>query len=173
MAITENDPWASAPVDADFIEEPRQEDAPVEPGQKPRAAKARPKDDDPSGQRVRATLKSGAGYDAPWLTVDFESIDDAYDALTSDDTKKKLGAVLEIVTNAGKLFAKYQSPNQGEAAQAVAPAQIQQRRSYGPPPGAQQAPPGSPDCPPGWTFKSGVNSKTGKPWQAYFPPEGR
>lgn len=87
---------------------------------------------------IKATLKSGGGYDAPWLTVD---------ASTPDELQQRLRAVidsqvLETVAEAAGVFRATQlidapAPQQQAPAQQAAPQQ-QQSGGWGQAPQTQQ-----------------------------------
>ncbi|QHB38079.1 ribonucleoside reductase class II [Mycobacterium phage Noelle] len=170
------DPFASAPAndEAQAAPEPQESafdapppEAPKKAPAKKAAAKAAPaKAAAASGEgKVVLTFKGGSGFDAPWIVIHAEDLDDALAQVTNQgDT---LGALMTRVQNAGQHFA------------GMAPAKSGGGNSGGggggrsnAPRGAQEPPAGTPPAPgPDWTYKSGTG-KNGKPWSAWMPPRG-
>ncbi|MEU7104257.1 hypothetical protein ABZ951_04250 [Streptomyces sp. NPDC046215] len=54
------------------------------------------------GDKVRVTLKGGAGFDAPWITIDAPSVADAVAQLSRKDEVK---ALADAAAKAGAYFA--------------------------------------------------------------------
>lgn len=99
--------------------------------------------------KIVTTLKGGAGFDAPWIVVHSDSVDEALGVLNDEN----LG---ELMDAAQKAAAKF---NNGKPAPA--------RGNGGKPAGAAKAPNGQ-EPPEGYVFKSGMG-KNGKPWKAFMP----
>lgn len=95
---------------------------------------------------LRATLKSGAGYDAPWLTVDGIDADDLAHKLASLMESEAIGQLIE----AANLFkaANNASPlaTNGPAAQAAPAAAPQQQAAPAPQAGAARLHPEGKTC---------------------------
>ncbi|RJQ79940.1 hypothetical protein D5S17_09205 [Pseudonocardiaceae bacterium YIM PH 21723] len=126
-----------------------------------REAAARPQAGPLTGRLVRVTLKGGTGYDAPWITIDGVSVQDALDQISGGDaevTKRLLDQVAKI----GKYFAS--TGNGASSSPAAA--------SSGGTPAYQQAPGGEKRyCAHGeMVFRSGVSAKTGKPYSLFGCP---
>lgn len=111
--------------------------------------------------KVVLTFKGGAGFDAPWVVIHADGIQEAHE-FVSGDNASLLAQVMERVQSAAKHFA------------GMAPASSGQRsggapRSGGGAPAAAQAAPGGEtrQCAHGeMVFKSGV-SKAGKPYKLF------
>lgn len=141
-----NDPFSDAP-----------DDAPTPESTSPVAVLDRPAGD---GNKVRVTLKGGSGFDAPWVTIDGTSVEDALDQLSKDETLKDL---VDKTAKVGSYFART-----GPAAPA---------RGGGGGGSSASSQKSSPDgktmsCDHGSRdYKTGV-SKAGKTWMAFDCPEG-
>lgn len=110
--------------------------------------------------KVTATLKGGAGFDAPWIVIHGDSVADVYEQFDGENAAL-LADLMEKVANAGKHFSSL-GPVKAAASSS----------GGGAPQGSQEPPAGAPPAPgPDWVFKSGVG-KTGKPWKAWMPPRG-
>ncbi|UOW92696.1 hypothetical protein SEA_SHAM4_50 [Mycobacterium phage Sham4] len=136
-------PWDSAPAPA------------PEPAAAAYASVGEPPADD--SEKVRITLKSGGGYDAPWLTADFPNIATAAERLKSAETQDNLLQIFSVVGQASSLFSQavgggQSSPQQGGGGQ--------QRQSRAPQQ-AQEAPNGEKRyCKHGeMVYKSGISQK--------------
>lgn len=110
---------------------------------------------------VKITLKGGSGYDAPWLTHEFRSVDEADEILNGPDGVK-LAEVLAKVQAVAKFFvAKNEIPKTGSQARSAGSASA----------GATDAPAwmgSAPSCPHGpKKYVTKVSAKTGKPWHAW------
>ncbi|QBP29249.1 hypothetical protein SEA_PHIGHTER1804_49 [Mycobacterium phage Phighter1804] len=168
------DPFASAPAtdEAQAAPEPQESafdapppEAPKKAPAKKAAAKAAPAKAAASGEgKVVLTFKGGSGFEAPWIVIHAEDLDDALDQVTNQGAT--LGALMERVQNAGQHFS------------GMAPAKSGGGNGGGgggrsnAPRGAQEPPAGTPPAPgPDWTYKSGTG-KNGKPWSAWMPPRG-
>lgn len=118
------------------------------------------------GEQVRITMKSGAGYEVPWITVDFPSIDVAHERLSDAERKSKLMDIFKITAGASAKFA--------EQVAELKPANVSSPTAtsvgYNPraPQGIAEAPGGEKRfCPHGeMQFKTGV-SKAGKAYQLF------
>lgn len=112
-------------------------------------------------EKVRITLKSGATYDAPWVTVDFPSIDVAHARLSDLDRQKKLADIFDIASKASGKF---------QALVGASPAGARQGSNA--PAAAQEAPSWAPEKPyADFIYKSGVSKKNGSTWHAWMPPQ--
>lgn len=101
--------------------------------------------------KVVVTLKGGKGYEAPWIVIHADSIEDAH-AQVND---AKLGELIDQTKKVAGYF------NQGDTtAQAVS-------GPKGQPQAATQAP-GGKTPPEGYEYKSGIG-KNGRAWQAFMP----
>lgn len=122
---------------------------------------------DSDNEQVRITLKSDGGYDAPWITVDFPSIDAAHAKLSDTARQGRLAEVFGIIGQAAKAFKAVYASHVGSAPQQ--PAQSQQRQAQpGQPAGSMQAPNGETrSCAHGpMEYKTGV-SKAGKAYALF------
>lgn len=111
--------------------------------------------------KVVLTFKGGSGFDAPWVVVHADGIQEAHE-FVSGDNASLLAQVMERVQSAAKHFAGMApaSPNAGSAGGG--------NRGGGAPAAAQSAPGGETrHCAHGeMVFKSGV-SKAGKPYKLF------
>lgn len=172
--MTIADPFASAPAAATVPDEaqqttttPAQDDpwaSPPPEATKPAAAAPRPVVAQSEGKIV-LTFKGGSGFEAPWIVIHAQNIDEAADYL-SPESGPKLLDLMTRVQNAGQHFA------------GLAPAGSKSSgggnrggsRSNAPQ-GAKEPPAGTPPAPDSsYEYKSG--SKNGKPWHAWMPPKG-
>jgi hypothetical protein len=76
------------------------------------AANPRPEAPMSDGNKVRVTLKGGKGYDAPWITIDGTSVEDALAQLQKGPVKD----LVDLTAKVGSYFA-----NSGNGAPAAAP----------------------------------------------------
>lgn len=110
--------------------------------------------------KVVLTIKGGSGFDAPWIVIHANDIEDAHSHLHGDNAT----LLVEVMEALQKASVKFVELGGGKKA-TVAPG--------GAPSGANEAPPGvSPAPGPDWQYKTGVNGKTGKTWRAWMPPRG-
>jgi len=166
--VTVADPFAAAPefdeaqaapepVDESPFEEPPVE-APKKAPAKKVAAKPAKKENTLSESKITITLKGGSGFDAPWIVIHADDLEDA--SRQVNDEAALLADVMERVQKAGQHFAGL-GPSKPASSSGGAPAR----------PGAE-APGGTPAAPgPDWTYKTGVG-KNGKTWKAWMPPRG-
>lgn len=108
---------------------------------------------------VSATIKAGAGFDAPWYVLRSDTPENLNKLLTDAINE-------EVVQNINKVAVKLQeswADYSGDAPKKPA--------RQGQPQGSTQPPAGAPECPPGWEFRTGFTKK-GKPYKGYFPPRG-
>jgi hypothetical protein len=160
---------AEAPADSPFDTPPAE--APKKTAAKKAAPKAAAKttvSTDSEG-KVTVTLKGGAGFDAPWIVIHAESIEDAYAQMTESGTL--LGELMKRVSNAGQYFAGLAPAKAGPAGggnRGAGNANGGNQRQ-GQPQGSQEAPNGEKRyCAHGeMRFKSDV-SKAGKPYKGFF-----
>lgn len=115
-----------------------------------------------SDGKVVVTLKSGAGYDAPWIVIHADSVADA-----ASQIGKELYRLMELTQQAAEKFQSLAPAKAKPATAAARPAAPAAAAK----PAYQQAPGGdSRTCAHGeMVFKSGV-SKTGKAWSAFMCP---
>ena len=139
------DPFGSAPTDDEA-----QTSAPEAP------VAAKPAVVEQADGKVVLTFKGGRDFDAPWIVIHANSLEDAYEQVTVKG--ELLGKLMERTKNAGAHFAGKPpaAPQGGSEPTRQAPA------------GAQQAPGGETRfCEHGeMVFKSGV-SKAGKPYKLF------
>lgn len=113
--------------------------------------------------KVVATFKGGSGYDAPWVVVHADDVQDALSQISGDNAAL-FKQLLDETAKVGKYFSGTGGgkPSGG--------GQSQQR---GKPAGASEAPDGKPRyCDHGeMVFKSGIGKSNGKPWRAFFCPD--
>lgn len=106
--------------------------------------------------KLTVTLKGGAGFDAPWIVIHATDVDDALDLFGDPG---KLANLMERVQSAGKFFTGLAPSKPAGGGAAARP--------------GNEAPAGTKEAPgPDWTYKTGVNAKTGKTWRAWMPPRG-
>lgn len=159
-----DDPFATTPADDEaqtvLVEEPAP--AAVESAPIPAAVAAAG-----DSEKVRITIKSGAGYDVPWLTADFPSIDVAHAKLTEASRQKKLVEIFDVTARAS---AKFQELVGGNApAPAGGDNKPAQSRA---PQGAKEPPAWAPEKPyDDFVYKTGVSKSSGKTWHAWMPPQ--
>lgn len=107
-----------------------------------------------SQDKVVVTLKGGSGYDAPWIVIHADTVEQATDILNDEAAK-------ELIDQTKKV-AGYFSAGSGKQSSGG-------KQYKGKPAGAAQAPNGQ-TPPEGYVFKSGISQK-GKPWKAFMPIE--
>lgn len=100
--------------------------------------------------KVVVTLKGGKGYEAPWIVIRADSIEDAHEQVSNE----ALAGLMKQTKKVAEFF------NGGANTQAA-------NGPKGQPRAATQAP-GGQQPPEGYEFRSGV-SKSGKPWKAFMP----
>lgn len=120
--------------------------------------KEKPVTQDNTSAKIVTTLKGGSGFDAPWIVIHADDVDEAVAVLCGDNIEELLKAT-KVVSDK---FNGGQKPAQQRQA---AP------RTQGMPAGANEPRPSDPPMPEGWTYKTGIN-KLGKAYRAYFPPRG-
>jgi hypothetical protein len=142
--LSDLDPFENAPSDSAVAVEVTAE--------KPAVAAA-------SDGKVVLTFKGGRGYEAPWIVIHANGLQEAHDFVVGDNATL-LAVVMDRVQTASKHFAGIG----GDAAPAQAPAQ-----AGGPPPGSQAAPGGEKRyCNHGeMVFKTGVAKASGKPYSLF------
>jgi hypothetical protein len=182
MAVSiDEDPFASAPADeAQAAPEPEQApEPPADPEPAPAPAKkAAAKKTNPlvtpvvnvgsTGGKVTMTFKGGSGFDAPWIVIHADDLDDALTQVSEGG--KTLAAVMERVQKAGQHFVGLG----GGSAPARGGNGGGQQRTSNAPQGAQEAPNGEKRyCEHGeMRFRSQVSKKTGKPYKGFFCTSG-
>lgn len=119
--------------------------------------KEKPVTQENTNAKIVTTLKGGSGFDAPWIVVHADNVEEAVAILRGGATEELLKATKEVSDK----FNGGQAPAQ----------QRQAPRTQGMPAGADVPRPSDPPMPEGWTYKTGVN-KNGKAYRAYFPPRG-
>lgn len=109
--------------------------------------------------KIVTTLKGGPGFDAPWIVVHTDTVDEAIAIL-------KEGSFDDLVKATSEASDKFNGGQKPPAQrQGGAP------RTQGRPAGADQPRPNDPPMPDGYEYRTGVN-KNGKAYRAYFPPKG-
>lgn len=106
-----------------------------------------------SQDKIVVTLKGGSGYDAPWIVIHADTVEQATEILKDEAAK-------ELIDQTKKV-AGYFSAGSGKSSGG--------KQYKGKPAGASQAPNGQ-TPPEGYVFKSGISQK-GKPWKAFMPIE--
>ncbi|MGW0930661.1 hypothetical protein [Streptomyces sp. NPDC002644] len=159
--MTDNkiDPWGDAsPWEADKPETPTP--APEVPmtAETP-AAETVSASVSSDGHKVRVTLKGGAGYADPWITIDGTDVADALAQLKNSAVVKEL---LETTAKVGGYFAGLSGPSQPAGKPTFQGGKVQN---------APAGPSRPANVPEGWQYKEGTN-KAGKPYKAWFPPRG-
>lgn len=146
------DPFDSVPLDSDApLEEPA-------PAVKAKAAKAKPAVGVESDGKVVLTFKGGRDFDAPWVVIHANGLQEAHDFVVGENASL-LAVVMERVQVAAKHFA-------GSGKPAVA---AQAEPSTAAPQQAVSAPGGQTrQCAHGeMVFRSGVAKGTGKPYSLF------
>lgn len=151
-AAPEAPPAVAAPA-------PAAEPAKAKPAPKPKVATAAT-----SEGGVTVTFKGGIGFQAPWIVIHADSVQDAHDQVSGENAAL-LAALMERTQTAGKHFVSL-APEFVPAATAVATNVV----NNAPPPGATQAPGGETrTCPHGqMVYRTG--EKNGRVWKAYMCP---
>jgi hypothetical protein len=131
----------------------------------PKKAPVKVEPGEDGGTRVGGTVKGGSGFDVPWLTPSWPTWKAAAEDLADPETQEHMRFVADQLARFSAYFQKKVTEYAPEKAAGTparsAPAQ------------ATEAPAGTPPAPgPDWTYKTGVNSKTGKTWKAWMPPRG-
>lgn len=141
--MTIEDPFNNAPADSDVTVEVTAD--------KPSAAAT------PDG-KVVLTFKGGRGYEAPWIVIHANSLQEAHDSVVGDNATL-LAVVMDRVQTASKHFASIGADSQ--------PAQ--QQGGGGAPQASQSAPGGEKRyCTHGeMVFKTGVAKASGKPYSLF------
>lgn len=108
------------------------------------------------GVEVSLTFKGGRDFDAPWIVVRTQSVEEAYEQMTTKG--ELLGKLMDRVKNAGRHFSGAPAPSGGGQPQRKPPQASQEAPSWAPPKPYDDA-----------VYKTGV-SKAGKTWHAWMPP---
>ena len=140
------DPFATAPTNEEF--EAQEQEAPTTTTDK----KENKSMAENTEGKVVVTLKGGKGYEAPWIVIHADSIEDANIQVNNSN----LADLIEQTKKVSNFF------NGGASTQAT-------NGPKGQPQGATQAPGGA-TPPEGYVFRSGVG-KNGRPWQAFMPED--
>ena len=145
------DPFDNAPADSETAVEE------VQPVVKAKAARAKPAVAESDG-KVVLTFKGGRDFDAPWVVIHANGLQEAHDFVVGDNASL-LAVVMERVQVAAKHF----------AGKPAAAAQGGAQPSTEPPQASQEAPGGEKRfCSHGeMVFKSGVAKGTGKPYSLF------
>lgn len=153
--MTVEDPWATSTPEPEQPAAPAPAPTVVNNASRPAAS---------SEGKVVVTLKGGRDFDAPWIVIHADDLQDAYDQTGNAEL---LGGLMDRVQGAARRFAgSAPAPAQG-GGQQQAPSRPAQREDRTPP-GAQQPPDWFPEAPaPDWVYKTGV--KNGKAWHAWAP----
>ena len=147
------DPFDNAPLDSEPTEEAQQ------PAVKAKVTKAKPAVESVSDGKVVLTFKGGRDFDAPWIVIHANGLQEAHDFVVGDNASL-LATVMERVQTAGKHFA-------GKPA-VSAPAEGGSQPQRSAPQASQEAPGGEKRfCDHGeMQFKSGV-SKAGNSYRLF------
>lgn len=123
---------------------------------------AEPASTHPEKNRVRVTLKGGAGHGAPWITIDGANVSDALAQLTGESAD----TLAQLVAQTAKIGRYFASTGGGPKTQEDG------QRQPGKPEAATQAPNGEERyCKHGqMAWRSGV-SKAGKAYKGFFCAE--
>ncbi|ASZ75485.1 ribonucleoside reductase class II [Mycobacterium phage Kimona] len=117
--------------------------------------------------KVVVTLKGGAGFEAPWIVIHADSVEDAQEQMSKTAALKDL---MEKAQSAAKYFASLGPAKSGGGNGGGNRGGGYQRRNNAPRQ-AQEPPADAPPAPgPDWVYKSGTSSRG--PWQAWMPPQG-
>ena len=146
--LSDVDPFANAPLDS------------AEEAQQPAVSVAAAKPEGAvSDGKVVLTFKGGRDFDAPWVVIHANGLQEAHDFVVGDNAAL-LAVVMDRVKTASKHFAGIAAP---------APAQAGAAPQRGAPQASQQAPGGETRfCSHGeMVFKSGVAKATGKPYSLF------
>lgn len=154
------DPWADAPA------------AQAEPSN-PVSSESKPRPAAPAseGGKVTTTFKGGTGFDAPWIVIHSDSVQDAYDQVTGP-TAGVLAALMErtqLIAQdfAGKGVSQASKPSSGGGGGGGS------RQQSNAPRGAQEPPSYAPEKPgDGWEYRSGKKKNGQGTWEAWMPPRG-
>lgn len=151
-----DDPFDNAPLDADNSEEAQLNTPAVT------VTKAPPTGE--SDGKVVLTFKGGRDFDAPWIVIHANGLQEAHDFVVGDNASL-LATVMDRVKVASSHFAGKQDP----------PAQGGGAPPSRAPQAAQQAPNGETRfCEHGeMVFKSGVAKGSGKPYRLFSCPAPR
>jgi len=147
--VSFEDPFDNAPLDSTLVEVPTTTIAAV-------AVKPQTESDG----KVVLTFKGGRDFDAPWIVIHANGLQEAHDFVVGENAAL-LAVVMERTQSAAKHFAGIKAP----AAAAVEAAQPQRAA----PQGSQEAPGGAKRfCDHGeMVFKTGVAKATGKPYSLF------
>lgn len=146
---TITDPWATT------TEEPAQQ----EPQGKPEVESKPAVVQHGSDGKVVTTFKEAAGFDASWIVIHADSVDETIDILSD---REKMETLMNMVKGAALVF-------RGGAVSAG-----QQRgggSKQGQPEGSKKPPAGTPPAPDD-TYEYRTGSKNGNAWHAWMPPKG-
>lgn len=100
--------------------------------------------------KIVVTLKGGKGYEAPWIVVHANTVEEANEQLNDAG----LADLIKQTKKVAEFFNGGPQANNGPSGQ---------------PQAATQAP-GGQEPPEGYVFKSGVG-KNGRPWKAFMPAD--
>ncbi|AKU42395.1 ribonucleoside reductase class II [Mycobacterium phage UnionJack] len=162
MTLPGNDPWATAPAEPDQPPPPPAQgtespwDTTPPEAQKP-AAPVQVINKSDEG-KVVLTFKEAAGFDASWIVVHANSVQEANDILDDHVALQALMAKTKKVAEFYRGGAPSSGGNGGGGGRKGQPAAAKQ-----PPPGTPPAPDSS------YEYKSGT--KNGKFWHGWFPPK--
>jgi hypothetical protein len=143
------DPFADAPEDAE-AQEVAAPPAKKAPAKKVAATK---KENTLSESKVTITLKGGSAYEAPWVVIHADDLNDANDQVSGENAAV-LADLLSKVQKAGEHFVGLAPAKAAKAA-----------------PAAVNAPARPAGVGEDWTYKEGIG-KNGKGWKAWMPPRG-
>ena len=122
-----------------------------------------------SNSKITATLKGGAGFDAPWIVIHGDTPDEVQAILDDENLKgllDKTQAVAKYFAGQGTPAQATRAPKPGQPSGSTSVelndqdwGKIEQRF-------------GSREIPGGWDLRSGIGKSNGKPWRAVMPPRG-
>ncbi|AVR76628.1 hypothetical protein SEA_COOG_42 [Mycobacterium phage Coog] len=166
MTLPQNDPWATGPAEPEqpVAPPPAQEGSPWDTtppeAQKPAAPPVQVINKSDEG-KVVLTFKEAAGFDASWIVIHANSVQEANDIL--DDHV----ALQALMTKTKKVAEFYRggAPSSGGNGGGGGGGGRKGR-----PAAAKQPPPGTPPAPDSsYEYRSGT--KNGRFWHGWFPPE--
>lgn len=170
--MTDFDPFDDAPEDTEeTTPEPEPKPEPKKTARKTTKKETKPvaEQDENRQSKLSITLKGGAGFDAPWLVLYPDSLEEARELL-GEENRETLKEVLELTQKASQFFI---SKGSGSA-----PAPRNGGNGGGgrgnAPQGAQEHPEGRREfCEHGeMKYMSGVSKKTGKPYKMFVCQSG-
>ena len=125
-----------------------------------------------TNSKITATLKGGAGFDAPWIVIHGDTTAEVQEILDDENLK----GLLDKTQAVAKYFAGQGTPAQsgggGRAPKQGQPAASTSVELNDQDWGKIEQRFGSREIPGGWDLRSGIGKSNGKPWRAVMPPRG-